>query len=56
MLSGGYAGYKYLVVAAAVSVRRLGYGSKRGYKAADDRIEGAQVVRLLSIAITTISR
>ena len=38
MLSlGGYAGYKYLVVAAAVSVWWLGM-ALRGYKVADDRI------------------
>ncbi|VFS67153.1 Protoheme IX farnesyltransferase [Raoultella terrigena] len=38
MLSlGGYAGYKYLVVAAAVSVWWLGM-ALRGYKVADDKV------------------
>lgn len=47
MLSlGGYAGYKYLVVAAAVSVWWLGM-ALRGYKVADDRIWARKAVRLL---------
>ena len=55
MLSlGGYAGYKYLVVAAAVSVWWLGM-ALRGYKVADDRIWARKLFGFSIIAITALS-
>src|SRR5699024_6023899 len=55
MLSlGGYAGYKYLVVAAAGSVWWVGRGSA-GCKGADDRIGARKLFGFSIIAITALS-
>jgi len=55
MLSlGGYAGYKYLVVAAAVSVWWLGM-ALRGYKVEDDRVWARKLFGFSIIAITALS-
>lgn len=51
---GGYAGYKYLVVAAAVSVWWLGMALS-GYKTADDRIWARKVFVFSIITITCLS-
>lgn len=55
MLSlGGYAGYKYLVVAAAVSVWWLGM-ALRGYKVADDKVWARKLFVFSIVAITALS-
>ena len=55
MLSlGGYAGYKYLVVAAAVSVWWLGM-ALRGYKVEDDKVWARKLFGFSIIAITALS-
>lgn len=51
---GGYAGYKYLVVAAAVSVWWLGMALS-GYKTADDSIWARKVFVFSIITITCLS-
>jgi protoheme IX farnesyltransferase len=51
---GGYAGYKYLVVAAAVSVWWLGM-ALRGYKAENDSIWARKLFVFSIIAITSLS-
>ncbi|MGM3313023.1 UbiA family prenyltransferase, partial [Enterobacter hormaechei subsp. steigerwaltii] len=55
MLSlGGYAGYKYLVVAAAVSVWWLGM-ALRGYKVEDDKVWARKLFVFSIVAITSLS-
>ena len=55
MLSlGGYAGYKYLVVAAAVSVWWLGM-ALRGYKVTDDKVWARKLFVFSIVAITALS-
>ena len=55
MLSlGGYAGYKYLIVAAAVSVWWLGM-ALRGYKVEDDKVWARKLFGFSIIAITALS-
>ena len=55
MLSlGGYAGHKYLVVAAAVSVWWLGM-ALRGYKVADDKVWARKLFVFSIVAITALS-
>ncbi|MBJ3814806.1 protoheme IX farnesyltransferase [Shimwellia pseudoproteus] len=55
MLSlGGYAGYKYLVVAAAVSVWWLGMALS-GYKTANDRVWARKLFVFSIVAITSLS-
>ncbi|CCJ72967.1 Heme O synthase, protoheme IX farnesyltransferase COX10-CtaB [Cronobacter condimenti 1330] len=55
MLSlGGYAGYKYLVVAAAVSVWWLGM-ALRGYKAENDKVWARKLFVFSIVAITSLS-
>ncbi len=51
---GGYAGYKYLIVAAAVSVWWLGM-ALRGYKVEDDRVWARKLFGFSIIAITALS-
>ena len=51
---GGYAGYKYLVVAAAVSVWWLGM-ALRGYKVADDKVWARKLFVFSIVAITALS-
>lgn len=51
---GGYAGYKYLVVAAAVSVWWLGM-ALRGYKVEDDKVWARKLFGFSIIAITALS-
>jgi protoheme IX farnesyltransferase len=50
----GYAGYKYLVVAAAVSVWWLGM-ALRGYKATNDSVWARKLFVFSIIAITSLS-
>lgn len=55
MLSlGGYAGYKYLVVAAAVSVWWLGM-ALRGYKTSNDKVWARKLFVFSIVAITSLS-
>ncbi|AFJ47965.1 heme o synthase [Shimwellia blattae] len=55
MLSlGGYAGYKYLVVAAAVSVWWLGMALS-GYKTANDKVWARKLFVFSIVAITSLS-
>lgn len=55
MLSlGGYAGYKYLAVAAAVSVWWLGM-ALRGYKVEDDKVWARKLFVFSIVAITSLS-
>ena len=55
MLSlGGYAGWKYLVVAAAVSVWWLGM-ALRGYKVEDDKVWARKLFVFSIVAITSLS-
>ncbi len=55
MLSlGGYAGYKYLVVAAAVSVWWLGMALS-GYKTANDKVWARKLFVFSIVAITALS-
>ncbi|CAI2061783.1 Protoheme IX farnesyltransferase [Serratia fonticola] len=51
---GGYAGYKYLVVAAAVSVWWLGM-ALRGYKAENDSVWARKLFVFSIVAITSLS-
>lgn len=51
---GGYAGYKYTVVAAAVSVWWLGM-ALRGYKVEDDKVWARKLFGFSIIAITALS-
>lgn len=51
---GGYAGYKYLIVAAAVSVWWLGM-ALRGYKVEDDKVWARKLFGFSIIAITALS-
>lgn len=55
MLSlGGYAGYKYLIVAAAVSVWWLGM-ALRGYKVEDDKVWARKLFIFSIVALTSLS-
>ena len=55
MLSlGGYAGYKYLIVAAAVSVWWLGMALS-GYKTANDKVWARKLFVFSIVAITSLS-
>lgn len=51
---GGYAGYKYLIVAAAVSVWWLGM-ALRGYKAENDSVWARKLFVFSIVAITSLS-
>jgi len=51
---GGYAGYKYLIVAAAVSVWGLGL-ALRGYKAENDSVWARKLFVFSIVAITSLS-
>lgn len=51
---GGYAGYKYLIVAAAVSIWWLGM-ALRGYKAENDSVWARKLFVFSIVAITSLS-